>query len=131
MTDFLKIQPFSYSSKIGSAFQISFLLKSEYRYLSIWLFVNYCKMTLFTANVMYHIWRPKSYYRREQYMAIRDADPDARSSPLSADEIQTLQHLLQRFQNSGNSRHCFNFYLLFSIFSAYRIVLSQMMVKPL
>lgn len=64
-------------------------------------------------------------------MAIRDADPDARSSPLSSDEIQTLQHLLQRFQNSGNSRHCFNFYLLFSIFSAYRIVLSQMMVKPL
>lgn len=49
---------------------------------------------------MYHIWRPKSYYRREQYMAIGDADPGARSSPLSADEIQTLQHLLQRVQNS-------------------------------
>lgn len=57
-------------------------------------------VTIVTANVMYHIWRPKSYYRREQYMAIRDADPDARTSPLSSDEIQTLQHLLQRFQNS-------------------------------
>lgn len=57
-------------------------------------------VTVVTANVMYHIWRPKSYYRREQYMAIGDADPDARSFPLSADEIQTLQHLLQRVQNS-------------------------------
>ncbi|XP_052717542.1 protein brambleberry-like [Crassostrea angulata] len=57
-------------------------------------------VTVVTANVMYHIWRPKSYYRREQYMAIGDADPGARSSPLSADEIQTLQHLLQRVQNS-------------------------------
>lgn len=57
-------------------------------------------VTVVTANVMYHIWRPKSYYRREQYMAIGDADPGARSSPLSADEVQTLQHLLQRVQNS-------------------------------
>lgn len=57
-------------------------------------------VTVVTANVMYHIWRPKSYYRREQYMAIGDADSGARSSPLSADEIQTLQHLLQRVQNS-------------------------------
>lgn len=57
-------------------------------------------VTVVTANVMYHIWRPKSYYRRGQYMAIGDADPDARSFPLSADEIQTLQHLLQRVQNS-------------------------------
>lgn len=57
-------------------------------------------VTVVTANVMYHIWRPKSYYRREQYMAIGGADPGARSSPLSADEIQTLQHLLQRVQNS-------------------------------
>lgn len=57
-------------------------------------------VTVVTANVMYHIWRPKSYYRREQYMAIGDADLGARSSPLSADEIQTLQHLLQRVQNS-------------------------------
>lgn len=72
-------------------------------------------VTVVTANVMYHIWRPKSYYRREQYMAIGDADPDARSFPLSADEIQTLQHLLQRVQNSvpesndgGGSRNQFN-----------------------
>nr|XP_034317994.1 protein brambleberry [Crassostrea gigas] len=72
-------------------------------------------VTVVTANVMYHIWRPKSYYRREQYMAIGDADLGARSSPLSADEIQTLQHLLQRVQNSvpegndgGGSRNQFN-----------------------
>lgn len=70
---------------------------------------------MFLANVMYHIWRPKSYYRREQYMAIGDADPDARSFPLSADEIQTLQHLLQRVQNSGNSKHSFNLCFLYSV----------------
>lgn len=64
---------------------------------------------------MYHIWRPKSYYRREQYMAIGDADPDARSFPLSADEIQTLQHLLQRVQNSGNSKHSFNLCFLYLV----------------
>ena len=54
---------------------------------------------------MYHIWRPKTLHRREQYLAINNADLDSGASPLSADEVQTLQHLLQRFQSSGSDQN--------------------------
>ncbi|XP_062578041.1 protein brambleberry-like [Saccostrea cucullata] len=57
-------------------------------------------VTVVTANVMYHIWRPKVDTRREPYLAIGNS-PISDSSPLSAGDMQTLQNLLQRFQNSG------------------------------
>ena len=57
---------------------------------------------------MYHIWRPKTLHRREQYLAINNADLDSGASPLSADEVQTLQHLLQRFQSSGSDQNLGN-----------------------
>ncbi|XP_061189531.1 protein brambleberry-like [Saccostrea echinata] len=63
--------------------------------------------TVVTANVMYHIWRPKMDTRGEPYLAIGNSPISDSSSPLSAGDMHTLQNLLQRFQNSvpdGNNR---------------------------
>ncbi|XP_048769489.1 protein brambleberry-like [Ostrea edulis] len=58
-------------------------------------------ITVVTANVMYHIWRPKFTSRREPYLAIGNSPiPESNSTTLSDDELQTFQYLLQRLQNS-------------------------------
>ena len=68
---------------------------------------------------MYHIWRPKTLHRHEQYLAINNADLDSGASPLSADEVQTLQHLLQRFQSSGSDQNLRKQHTIFLCYNSF------------